>query len=250
MEAEEMLASTRALPSPERLARLASTRDEAFALALPLVERASPARVAELAALRGERSGTFDAAGLRLCVGGDASRARLAGVPLEAFAWIHLAAHGYVDRDAPERSGVALAGSGGPAYDGFLTIEDVLGMRIDANLVVLSACDTARGEVRTGEGVESMATAFLYSGARGVVASLWQVDDRATAEIMRAFYAVLLDERRDESPLAALSDAKLAIRGRTAGDAAGGASDGPLDPLADPGHPFYWAAFVHLGLTR
>ncbi len=176
----------RAAPEPGRLERLRKTREEAVGLVGMLVGPEEEATAAALTRLSDRRSASVSGRFFDLHLGAEASRRRLAG-DLRKYSVLHFAAHGYVDREFPQRTGIALSFAGGE--DGFYTIGDVLdGLDVDAKFVVLSACDTARGEVKRGEGVESMARAFMYAGARGVVASLWEVADWAAAETMGVFY--------------------------------------------------------------
>jgi CHAT domain-containing protein len=181
-----------------------------------------------------------------LYLGAEASPARLAG-DLKAYSIVHLAAHGYVDREFPQRSGIALAFT--PGHDGYFTIANTLDVDLDANLVVLSACETGQGEVLRGEGVQSLARAFLYAGARGVVASLWPVDDRATAELMESLYRRALGQ--DPSLPQALREAKLEVRRKKEvrgikAKTAGGETTSPFEL----GHPYFWAPFIYVGLPR
>lgn len=101
--------------------------------------------------------------------------------------------------------------------------------------MVLSACNTALGAIRAGEGIESLARAFIYSGARAVVASLWQVGDRAAAETMARFYEGYL--KKGLPPAQALREAKLALR---------------RGYVKFPGStsPASWAPFIWIGLAR
>ena len=123
----------------------------------------------------------------------------------------------------------------------------MLELDLDANLVVLSACDTAVGARTTSEGIESMARAFMYAGSRSVVASLWQVADWAAADTMKALYEGAVGEGLSSSQ--ALREAKLAIRRSTStrGVAVSGGSTGGATESA---HPFFWAPFIHIGLPR
>ncbi len=124
---------------------------------------------------------------------------------------LHLATHAVADPAHPERSGLALSlvGADGAPRAGWLRLADLYGLSLDADLVVLSACDTAVGSDLRGEGVAALARGFFYAGARRVVASLWPVRDDATAELMRRFYAGLLRERLP--PAAALRAAQRAL---------------------------------------
>jgi tetratricopeptide (TPR) repeat protein len=196
---------------------------------------------------------------------------------------IHLATHGHVALHHPEHSGLALAADALPdpvgqlrrgrkLYDGWLRVRSILdGWELDADLVVLSACETGRGKEAGGEGLLGFAQAFLQKGARSVVLSRWKVDDRATTLLMVRFYENLLGRRKGTKPMGralALDEARRWLRGldrKRAALLAGGLERGNLrgtkeevPPLAGkepalPGgdkpfaHPAYWAAFVLVG---
>ena len=112
--------------------------------------------------------------------------------------------------------------------DGFLRLNTIYNLRLGADLVVLSACQTALGKEVAGEGLVGLTRGFMYAGARRVIASLWQVSDAATAELMRKFYAGLLQRRLPAG--AALRSASSKCRGIRAGPS-----------------PYYWAGFVLQG---
>jgi CHAT domain-containing protein len=114
---------------------------------------------------------------------GEAATEEALAANLPGAGILHLAAHAWVDDDAPLFSGVAL-------HNGVLEAHEARGLDIAGKLVVLSGCETAGGPLRRGEGLESLARQFLDAGARGVVASLWRVDD-STAHLMRRFYREL-----------------------------------------------------------
>src|SRR5262249_2228984 len=113
----------------------------------------------------------------------------------------------------------------GGANDGFLTMQEVTHLRLNADLVVLSACKSARGEVVAGEGVLGLTRAFLYAGSRGVVCSLWSVDDDRTADLMRAMYA---GPKQGKGSAEALALARRKL-------------------IAEEQAPFYWAPFILIG---
>jgi len=235
----------KALPDAETFQRLIQTREEALAIADLFVGEDEEVLVA-IQRLRQARSGSVYAGLFDLHVGSEASRDKLERT-LRPYAVLHLAAHGYVDSQFAQQSGLALASRPGSVGEGFFTIADVLELDLDANLVVLSACDTARGAKQTSEGVESMARAFMYAGARAVVASLWQVADWAAADTMKALYQGALSEGL--SPSQALREAKLAIR-RSQSTRGVSVSDGSSGGAVESGHPFFWAPFIHIGLPR
>lgn len=152
------------------------------------------------------------------------------------------ATHRHLSRwDPMLLAGLALAGAnereGGAEDDGILTAEEASWLDLEGcDLVVLSACDTARGVAKGGEGVLGLVRGFDMAGARHVVASLWPVDDEATQLLMGRFYAAYLDEESPASPSEALRTASLWLR-----DEAVGRRGRRFD------HPRYWAAFVAFG---
>jgi CHAT domain-containing protein/tetratricopeptide (TPR) repeat protein len=154
---------------------------------------------------------------------------RLAGSgELGRYGFIHLATHGVIDETMPVRSAVILTQTGlpdplaqalsnQPVYDGRLSVREIQrGWELKAELVTLSACETALGRAAGGEGFVGFTQALLMSGARSVCLSLWKVDDVATALLMQRFYANLLGQRSGLSaPMAkaeALQEAKTWLR--------------------------------------
>lgn len=131
---------------------------------------------------------------------------------------LHLAVHGQFRPDNPDFSALQLA-------DGALTAADVTGMQFKASLVALSACETGVSRVGNGDELTGLITAFLMAGSTTVLASLWRVDDEATADLMARFYDELLDGR---GKAAALRNAQVAMIGKQL-------------------HPLYWAAFAIIG---
>ncbi len=146
---------------------------------------------------------------------------------------LHFATHAFVNASAPELSGIVLAAKGadGRPAPGFLHSYEIADLRLPAELVVLSACRSGLGQALRGEGLLGLTQSFFTAGASRVVVSLWNVDDRATAQLMELFYRELLGGHR--SPAAALRTAQLALR-------------------ADPrwASPYYWAGFELQGDWR
>jgi CHAT domain-containing protein len=136
-----------------------------------------------------EAAKTFGSEGIRL-EGAQASEAALKSEPLGKFRIIHIAAHGVSDATEPDRAGLVLA-PGAPNEDGFWQAREIVQSRLNADAVVLSACETGSGRLQGQEGVMNLARAFLVAGARSVVASLWAVDDRSTTTLMESFYTHL-----------------------------------------------------------
>ena len=157
----------------------------------------------------------------RALVRSDASKAAVKSLG-SGFAMLHFATHGKFDAEAPLASGLYLAAAT-PA-DGVLTVGDLYTLRFDADLVTLSACETGLGKIASGDDVIGLTRGFLYAGARTIVASLWQVDDAATAELMVAFYRDLQGtDKRD-----ALRRAQIETRAKYP-------------------QPLFWAAFQEIG---
>lgn len=140
-----------------------------------------------------------------------ASRAIATGAELRGYRIIHFATHGLVDNEHPELSGVilSLVDERGNPQDGFLRLHEIYNLKLPAELVVLSACQTALGKEIRGEGLVGLVRGFMYAGAPRVVASLWKVDDRATAELMKHFYQGMLVKKL--SPAAALRAAQAEL---------------------------------------
>ena len=126
----------------------------------------------------------------RVALDFDASRDTVLSTDLGQYRIVHLATHSLLNNQRPELSGVVLSlvDRSGRPQNGFLRLYDIYNLRLGADLVVLSACQTARGGEIEGEGLIGLTRGFLYAGAPRVVATLWEVDDRTTALVMKHFY--------------------------------------------------------------
>lgn len=162
-----------------------------------------------------------------------ATRERLLSTNLTQYLILHFATHGFLDPDRPEHSGLILStiDRDGKEQNGFVSLQDIYQLRAPADLVVLSACRTALGKDVRGEGLLGLTRGFMYAGASSVVASLWKVDDEATAELMRQFYTNML--REGMTPAEALRAAQNSVRQNL-----------------DWSSPYYWAAFTLQGEHR
>lgn len=148
---------------------------------------------------------------------------------LESYRYIHFATHGIIDGRNPEMSGLVLSlvDERGKPQDGYLRLGDIYKLNLSADLVVLSACNSAMGKNLESEGIIGLPRGFLYAGSRSVIASLWKVDDEAAAYFMRGLYARI---KGGASPSSALRDTQL-----------------EMSREGDWSAPFYWAAFVLQG---
>jgi CHAT domain-containing protein len=163
----------------------------------------------------------------KLLLGHDASKVSLAKQTLRDFQDIHIATHAFYDEARPERSGIVLSAT--DQDDGVLRFGDIVKLRLNADLVVLSACQTGLGKLIRGEGIDGIARAFLFAGTPRVVVSLWNVNDVATADLMKAFYGRMT---AGVPPAQALREAKVKmIRSKIVG-------------YRDP---YLWAPFVLIG---
>ena len=142
----------------------------------------------------------------------DASRENAMSADLSDYRILHFATHGLLDTVHPESSGLVLSlyDENGKTRDGFLRLNQIYNLDLNSDLIVLSACQTALGKDVRGEGLIGLTRGFMYAGAKRVVASLWKVDDAATAEFMRRFYQNLL--RKKLSSVAALKQTKIEMR--------------------------------------
>jgi CHAT domain-containing protein len=141
----------------------------------------------------------------------DANRSVFTSNRLSEYRIIHIATHGFFDSAHPELSGIVLSlyDQQGRQQNGFVQIQDIYELKLNASVVVLSACQTGLGKNVKGEGITGLPRAFMMAGARRVVASLWKVDDDATTELMMRFYKQMFEQGR--SPAAALRAAQLEI---------------------------------------
>lgn len=171
----------------------------------------------------------FPASQRQVFLGEEAREETVKTEKLDQFRFIHFATHGFIDEAKPSRSGILLSRDPHSSEDGILQMGEIMRLKMNADLVTLSACSTGLGKLVTGEGVLGLTRAFFYSGARNVTVSLWNVNDSATAALMKAYYENL---KRGVPESAALRQAKLTLlhgKNRTWSQ------------------PYFWAAFVLVG---
>ncbi len=144
--------------------------------------------------------------------GFDASRQVLENTDLSKYAILHFATHGLLNPNSPELSGffLSMVDTAGKFQDGFISMQDVYSLHAPVDLVVLSACRTGLGKDVRGEGLIGLTRGFMHAGASSVVASLWKVDDEATAELMKHFYSNML--QKGMRPAEALRTAQNTLR--------------------------------------
>jgi CHAT domain-containing protein len=267
-----LASSYRGAPSPfqERGVGVAIAANSADGLAKSALAGSAEA-LADLKSLpcarrEAESVGALFGKGATVLVGQGASEQALARMAetgeLQDYRVLHFATHALVDDERPERSALILSQVGLPdkltaafagtrIYDGCVSAEEVVGeWKLDADLVTLSACETGLGRRIAGEGYIGLAHAFLQAGARSLLVSLWNVEDRSTSLLMQRFYENWLGRSGDakEAPgehmptsrattrAEALQEAKRWLRDYTA--------EGGGHPYADP---VYWAGFILIG---
>jgi CHAT domain-containing protein len=159
-----------------------------------------------------------------------ANRAMATSGELGKYRYVHFATHGYLDTTRAGLSAIVLSlfDEEGKPQDGFLRTHDIYNLKLPAELVVLSACETGLGKDVQGEGLEGLTRGFMYAGARRVVVSLWTVNDRATASLMHRLYTEIL--QNNKTPAAALRAAQIEML-----------------RAGQWQSPYYWAPFVMQG---
>lgn len=165
----------------------------------------------------------------------DVNYRTISSAQLGDYRFLHFATHAWLDTEEPELSGILLSlvdQEGRPQENGILRLGDVYNLSLPVELVTLSACETALGQSVKGEGLIGLTRGFMYAGAPRVLASLWKVDDVATADLMKLFYEGILGPQRLR-PAAALREAQKQMYLKN-----------------QPGSPFYWAGFVLQGDWR
>jgi len=162
-------------------------------------------------------------------IGPDAKEEEVVKLPLEKYRYITFATHGILDKTVPYIQEPALVLSqvgNGEGYDGFLTMSEVMGLKMSAEVVALTACQTGVGKNVSGEGVMGMGRAFQYAGCGNVLMSLWSVEETATVNLANKFFKNLKEGKSTKS---ALRLARSEIR------------------KSGYEHPFYWSAFILVG---
>lgn len=159
-----------------------------------------------------------------------ASRTTATSPDLSQYRYVHFATHGFLNSFHPELSGIVLSmvDENGNPQDGFLRANDIFNLKLPAELVVLSACQTGLGKEIKGEGLVGLTRGFMYAGSPRVVVSLWSVSDTGTAELMTRFYRAMLKDKM--RPAAALRAAQVSLSKEKRWE-----------------QPFYWAAFILQG---
>jgi CHAT domain-containing protein len=162
-----------------------------------------------------------------------ASRATVLDPALGQYRYLHFATHGYLDSERPGLSALlfSMVDAEGKAQNGFVRANDIYNLKLPAELVVLSACQTGLGKDIKGEGLVGLTRGFMYAGAARVVVSLWNVNDKATADLMTKFYEKML--KQGQRPAAALRAAQVEMWKQKQWQS-----------------PYYWAAFTMQGEWR
>jgi CHAT domain-containing protein len=146
----------------------------------------------------------------------------------KSYEIIHFACHSFIDRRQPFRSALVLNQDTDGTEDGFLFVSELYNLRLRANLVILSGCQTANGTIEQGEGILGLTRAFFYAGANSVISTLWAINDKSTVYFMKKLYFFL---SKGSSKVEALRLAKCEML------------------RSGYSHPFYWAAFILSGDT-
>ncbi len=161
-------------------------------------------------------------------VADQAHKKYITGDRLSNYRYIHFATHGFVNESNPRYSGLLLTSENTNSDDeSILYVEEIYSLKLNADLVTLSACETGLGKVVRGEGIIGLTRGFLYAGAKNVVVSLWKVADNSTADLIIDFHANLLKKK---SKSQALQASKL-----------------KLLKNKQYSHPYFWSSFVLIG---
>jgi CHAT domain-containing protein len=196
------------------------TMDGQFIAALPATANEIEA-IADVFKEKGQKATTY--------LFKNANEKQLKQSDLRQSRYLHIATHGFIREDQPDLSGLLLFPDTTEREDHILYSGEVYNLDLNAQLVVLSACETGLGKVANGEGLLGLSRAFFYAGAENLVVSLWKVNDQATADLMVDFYQQHLNSANPQFAKP-LRQAKL-----------------DMMRSADFSHPYYWSAFVLIG---
>ncbi|MEG3843394.1 CHAT domain-containing protein, partial [Microcoleus sp. herbarium14] len=160
----------------------------------------------------------------------DANRTNATDGSLANYQIVHFATHGIANSQNPELSGIVMSivDDKGNLVNGFLRLTDIFNLKLAANLVVLSACQSGMGQIVKGEGMVGLTRGFMYAGAQRVAVSLWSVEDEGTSVLMQKFYQKMLQQKL--APAAALRAAQMEMM-----------------ESKEWNSPYYWAAFTLQG---
>ena len=169
---------------------------------------------------KGDRTAVFDF---------DANYSWATGSNLNQFRILHFATHGFVNDENPELSGIVLSlvNKQGKPVRGYLRMHELFNLDYPADLIVLSACETGLGKNVQGEGLVGLTRGLMYAGAERLVVSLWKVDDKGTAVLMKEFYKQMLQNGKSANEALRVAELKM-WKGKWR-------------------NPNYWAAFSFLG---
>jgi len=156
----------------------------------------------------------------------NATERNIKNLKLNDFKIIHFATHGILDNENWWRSALIFSQEKNSSEDGLLQVREIYNLKLNADLVVLSACETARGKLEKGEGIIGMSRAFLYAGAKSVISSLWNVNDKSTVQFIKYFYQYLAQGKTKSQALRLAKIKMLNSKYK---------------------HPFYWAPFILIG---
>jgi CHAT domain-containing protein len=168
----------------------------------------------------------FSGVNVQILMDKEANEENLKKLPLIEYRVIHFACHGFLDERYPFRSALVLSLGGQQEDEGFLQMREIYGLANNADLVVLSACQTGQGPLEMAEGPMGLVRAFFFAGAKSVIASLWAINDRSTAELMRELY-------------------KNLVRGQNVGEALRSSKIKMINSMWNK--PCYWAGFLLQG---
>lgn len=150
---------------------------------------------------------------------------------IKGYNYLHIATHGFVNSEKPELSGILLAQNQQSKEDGILFTGEIYNLNLNADLTVLSACETGLGKISKGEGIIGLSRALLYAGSKNIIVSLWKVADNSTSNLMTDFYKFLLEQEKNKRSFSyAISEAKR-----------------KMIETNEYAHPYYWSPFILIG---
>ncbi len=158
----------------------------------------------------------------------EANEENLKSRDIEDYRYVHIATHGFINETNPKLSGLIFAQDTTLSEDGILHLGEIYNLNLNADLVVLSACETGLGQIAKGEGLIGLTRGFLYAGAKNLLVSLWQINDVSTANLMVEFYRKMLS---GQNKAVALREAKVML----------------MEQNPKYAKPYYWASFVLIG---